>query len=897
MTSIDSIDIALKKQRDIVQRFNDHNWFEKIAKKWQEGFLAHQFRIRSIDKNTENHSEVYTLQQKEECLELYSNFKKNRIANKTEQSGFWLLRPKLKYKKYKFGIKPNEHGYIEHVLQPKNISNFNVSLPLPSHLQQACETHYCLKCHMRNLDTCRTGLPYDETKQGCPLDQKISEMITLAEQGDWIAAIIVAMEDNPFLLLTGYKVCNDCSEACIFQNQTAVDVPAIETQLVHDLLSVKEGLEIYQELFCEGQQYCEKQQHHAIFGSGPAALSLSYYLLKNGHKVTIFEAGVMKPIAHCKQTIDNTLEDRQNDFFGGVMSYGITKRWNKNYLDYFKYLMYKFDNFNIKGSCALGNGVTIQNVIDSGFNAATIAFGCGPAKTYHIKGLDIIPNVYTSSDILMKINLCNNWEELQMSDLEIQMPVVIAGGGLTSIDAATDIKTYYLKQIKYAHDYFASNPQRIKQLSKSNQEQVEKYLQDYQIWINNPDMVHDITPVVVVNRSTIDKSNAYTINHQELKDALAQGIQWIEDSEITEFDQKTIMNKVITFARCKKGNILPCNTFVFAVGTKNNNSFMHSENQYIKTKDGAISIEEDKCTNNIISQHGNFPIYVLGDANSYYKGSVVKALASAKNHYKQIIDQAKKTILPAKIVNKIIDIKFTSLQFINNSNTVLQIDLNITNRHFISGDTIKVNYLQSKSMQQCALTLIKQSQNTAIAFVRKTAASQFLFTLASNNLNLDTTDLNSFLQCAAINATALARHSKAETVSNIYASNKMLVSAIAHASGLPQQVNIYAHESAQDLDVITGTNNKVIYGDITNDIINKCNVFFGNITSVTPSDNDIQYIQHSYSCMFGGVCGNCKIYTKNGSFFSCIQSFTSSKHWQRSQSSNIINFINSHKYK
>ena len=134
-------------------------------------------------------------------------------------------------------------------------------------------------------------------------------------------------------------------------------------------------------------------------------------------------------------------------------------------------------------------------------------------------------------------------------------------------------------------------------------------------------------------------------------------------------------------------------------------------------------------------------------------------------------------------------------------------------------------------------------------------------------------------------------------MSNIYASNKMLVSAIAHASGLPQQVNIYAHESAQDLDVITGTNNKVIYGDITNDIINKCNVFFGNITSVTPSDNDIQYIQHSYSCMFGGVCGNCKIYTKNGSFFSCIQSFTSSKHWQRSQSSNIINFINSHKYK
>ncbi|HEY6332143.1 MAG TPA: pyridine nucleotide-disulfide oxidoreductase, partial [Blastocatellia bacterium] len=104
------------------------------------------------------------------------------------------------------------------------------------------ESHYCLTCHDRGKDSCSAGLhskdgsvqrnPLGIKLPGCPLDEKISEMISLYRHGHPIAALAVIMVDNPMLAGTGHRICNDCMKSCIFQKQDPVNIPQIETGIL-----------------------------------------------------------------------------------------------------------------------------------------------------------------------------------------------------------------------------------------------------------------------------------------------------------------------------------------------------------------------------------------------------------------------------------------------------------------------------------------------------------------------------------------------------------------------------------------------------------------------------------------------------------------------------------------
>jgi len=101
------------------------------------------------------------------------------------------------------------------------------------------ESHYCIFCHEQKKDSCRTGIfekdsiiPKTDSLgvelHGCPLDEKISEMNLLKSEGFSIAALAVAIIDNPMIAGTGHRICNDCMKSCIYQKQDPVDIPQIE---------------------------------------------------------------------------------------------------------------------------------------------------------------------------------------------------------------------------------------------------------------------------------------------------------------------------------------------------------------------------------------------------------------------------------------------------------------------------------------------------------------------------------------------------------------------------------------------------------------------------------------------------------------------------------------------
>src|SRR5205085_2696170 len=85
------------------------------------------------------------------------------------------------------------------------------------------EINYCLYCHERDKDSCSKGLregasntgafkrnPLGIALEGCPLDEKISEMHLLQKRGDSIAALALVVIDNPMCPGTGHRICNDC---------------------------------------------------------------------------------------------------------------------------------------------------------------------------------------------------------------------------------------------------------------------------------------------------------------------------------------------------------------------------------------------------------------------------------------------------------------------------------------------------------------------------------------------------------------------------------------------------------------------------------------------------------------------------------------------------------------
>ncbi len=107
---------------------------------------------------------------------------------------------------------------------------------------------YCIKCHHQGKDSCSHGLrekdgsfkksPFGVPLNGCPLEEKISEMHELKQGGFPIGALATVTIDNPMCAGTGHRICNDCMKSCIYQKQDPVDIPQAETRTLKDVLEL-----------------------------------------------------------------------------------------------------------------------------------------------------------------------------------------------------------------------------------------------------------------------------------------------------------------------------------------------------------------------------------------------------------------------------------------------------------------------------------------------------------------------------------------------------------------------------------------------------------------------------------------------------------------------------------
>lgn len=504
---------------------------------------------------------------------------------------------------------------------------------------------YCIYCHKQNKDSCSKGFyninPQKHKRKehdGCPLKQKISEMNYLQAIGYNIAALAVTVIDNPMVAATGHRICNDCMKTCIYQKQEPVNIPLIETHILETVLELPWGVEIYllltkwNPLNIDFPVPKDKSDYNVmVVGLGPAGFSLSHYLINEGHNVVAIDGLNISPL-HFDVTqpikfwhkINLPLSGKKPQGFGGVTEYGITHRWNKNNLILIRLILERRKEFKMYGSIRIGSNLTVQQAFEQGFDHIALCLGAG--KPRYINNPDYFAKgVKNAADFLMTLQQGATYLHTSNSNMQIRLPAVIIGCGLTAIDCATELLNYYPIQVRnFANKWKHANPSR-KMFSSEELSIAEEYLEHAkQFAIAENDaarlkIIQDLGGVSICYRKNIQDSPAYRLNHEEIEHAMANGVKFIDNVLPTKIDVDQY-GSVSALYLSNTQKILS-KTILIAIGT--------SANNFVDI-DGTENIQCD------IFKNTSHTISYFGDCNQKYSGSVVKAIASVKYGYKKI---------------------------------------------------------------------------------------------------------------------------------------------------------------------------------------------------------------------------------------------------------------------
>jgi NADPH-dependent glutamate synthase beta subunit-like oxidoreductase len=490
------------------------------------------------------------------------------------------------------------------------------------------EIHYCVLCHERDKDSCSKGLHDKEGKTlanplgiplpGCPLDEKISEMHMVRKTGDAIGALALVAIDNPMCPGTGHRICNDCMKACIYQKQDPVNIPQIETGVLTDVLRMPWGVEIYGLLTRWNPLNVRRPytlpyngRNVLVVGLGPAGYTLAHYLLNEGFGVVAIDGLKIEPLPAALtgqppdagsgvggtapqpvqrwEDIYRLLDQRVLEGFGGVSEYGITVRWDKNFLTLLHLTLARRDHLRIYGGIRFGGTLPIDEAWDLGFDHIAIAAGAGKPTVIDMKN-NLVRGVRKASDFLMALQLTGAFKQSALPNLQARLPAVVIGGGLTGIDTATELFAYYPIQVeKTLERYEALCRERGAEAVRATYDAEElaildEFLEHGQAVRaerrradaagerpNFVPMVRAWGGVTLAYRKRMVDSPAYRLNHEEVIKALEEGICFAENLDPREIiaDEKDHA-RALVFKGPNGPVELPARTVLVAAGTSPN---------------------------------------------------------------------------------------------------------------------------------------------------------------------------------------------------------------------------------------------------------------------------------------------------------------------------------------
>ena len=575
------------------------------------------------------------------------------------------------------------------------------------------QAHYCIWCHKQGKDSCSTGLkekpaadgsvafkrsPLGVKLAGCPLEEKISEFHMAKVSGHVIGALAIITVDNPLVAATGHRICNDCMKSCIYQKQEPVDIPQAETRTLKDVLELPWGFEIYSLLtrwnplnFRRPLPAPRSGYRVLVAGMGPAGFGLAHNLLNDGHTVVGIDGLKIEPLdarvagvgptgarsgfapVETYADLHEELDERPMAGFGGVAEYGITVRWDKNFLKVVRLLLERRTEFALFGGVRFGGTVTLQDAWAIGFDHVALAMGAGKPTTLAIPN-GLARGVRTASDFLMGLQLTGAAKRESIANLQVRLPIVVIGGGLTAIDTATEALAYYAVQVEkfLVRAEVLGLPGFLGNLTAEEREVADEFIAHaralreeraaaatQQRAPREMELLREWGGSTIVYRKRLIDAPAYTLNHEEVELALQEGIVFAEclNPSAVRVDgfgaaQALAVRKQI---RADDGQwhdgdefTLPARAIFIAAGTSPNTVLAREDaanfkldGRYFATVDSAgLGVKPEAASSKpkearvlmSKSADGRF-VSFFGDLHPSYFGNVVKALGSAKQGF------------------------------------------------------------------------------------------------------------------------------------------------------------------------------------------------------------------------------------------------------------------------
>ena len=287
-------------------------------------------------------------------------------------------------------------------------------------------------------------------------------------RGQPLAALAVIVVDNPMVAATGHRICNDCMKACIYQKQEPVNIPQAETRTLKDVLELPWGFEIYSLLtrwnplnLRRPLPLPDSGRKVLVVGLGPAGFTLAHHLMNDGHargrhrRPQDRAAARASPAWRCgracrradarlpraaRRARHGRLRRRRRIRHHGALGQELPQAS-------IRLLLERRGEFAMFGGVRFGGTLTLEDACAMGFDHVALCVGAGKPTVLDIPN-GLARGVRAASDFLMALQLTGAAKEDSIANMQLRLPVVVIGGGLTAIDTATESLAYYVVQVE-----------------------------------------------------------------------------------------------------------------------------------------------------------------------------------------------------------------------------------------------------------------------------------------------------------------------------------------------------------------------------------------------------------------------------------------------------------------